>query len=416
MNTDRIATLDARLIAAAKGIHILGSIAWPEQTYHAFMSHWKSKQPKLPMVEYAKPDLSEIRAELKNICHDASKEQDPFHRFLADTSNKYIKATELLEAVGRPEFCAYSIELYGSSKGKMPGSHLTHFDAASKIIETNRLMIRQLSNSESDYCITPQAAADFLSREVTVVLGSEAPRIAIDPSLSSIAAASAKRIRLRGSTCFSQLELDQLLNHEAYVHALTALNGQSQPLLKSLGLSSPRTTRTQEGLATFAEIITDTLDLHRLNRIAMRVIAIQMGMDGADFIQVFKFFLENGQTEHESFFSAARIFRGGDVRGKNVFTKDSVYIQGLLFVHTFFLKSVQQGNFDYLDCLFAGRLTLSDVISLTPHLHKEIAPPRFSPPWLSNRNTFAAYLSYSSLQSLIPIENVELSALAAMAG
>ena len=37
------------------------------------------------------------------------------------------------------------------------------------------------------------------------------------------------------------------------------------------GLGAPRTTRTQEGLATFAEIITGAIDISRLRRIALRV-------------------------------------------------------------------------------------------------------------------------------------------------
>src|SRR4029078_13662070 len=118
----------------------------------------------------------------------------------------------------------------------------------------------------------------------------------------------------KGNAVFSQLDKDQLLYHEAFVHTATQLNGRKQGNLKSLGLGAPRTTRTQEGSAVLSELITNSIDLTRLRRIALRVIAVKMALDGADFIDLFKFFLEAGQSEVESVRSAQRIFRGGAVK------------------------------------------------------------------------------------------------------
>jgi hypothetical protein len=117
-------------------------------------------------------------------------------------------------------------------------------------------------------------------------------------------------------------------------------------------------------MATFAELITNAIDLPRLRRLALRVKAIQMALDGADFIDVFRFFLGAGQSQEESFHSAARVFRGGDVRGKIVFTKDVVYLQGLIRVHTFFLQAIHQGRPEYIRDLFSGRMALGDVLDL----------------------------------------------------
>ena len=46
-----------------------------------------------------------------------------------------------------------------------------------------------------------------------------------------------------------------------------------------MSLGSPRTTKTQEGLATFAELITSSIDLARLRRIALRIPAVHMGLE-----------------------------------------------------------------------------------------------------------------------------------------
>ena len=42
----------------------------------------------------------------------------------------------------------------------------------------------------------------------------------------------------------------------------------------------------------FSEFITGCIDVNRMYRISDRVIAIQMAIDGADFIQVYRFFLK----------------------------------------------------------------------------------------------------------------------------
>ena len=230
----------------------------------------------------------------------------------------------------------------------------------------------------------------------------------MDPGLAAKAAAGARRIRLQ-SLPFSRTDVDQLVQHELFVHSATMRNGKQQPNLRSMGLGAPRTTRTQEGLATLAELVTSSMDLGRMRRIALRIKAIQMGLDGADFLEVFRWFLEMGQDEVESYQSCMRVFRGGDVRGRNVFTKDGVYVQGLIFAHIFLRKAIQSGNPQYLDHLFAGRLTLGDTVALDPFFTSGfIAPARFLPPWVENRACLAASLSYSVFANRIHLGDIGL--------
>src|SRR3546814_3048481 len=92
------------------------------------------------------------------------------------------------------------------------------------------------------------------------------------------AAAGARRIRLRTSAQYTDYDHHQLLQHEAFVHSLTALNGREQAVLGSLSLASPRTTATQEGLAVFAEQIRSeehTSELQSLMRISYAVFRLQ---------------------------------------------------------------------------------------------------------------------------------------------
>jgi uncharacterized protein (TIGR02421 family) len=220
--------------------------------------------------------------------------------------------------------------------------------------------------------------------------------VEIDPELTAKAAAGATRIRLRGGASFNEYDHHQLLAHEAFVHSLTALNGRRQPLLASLGRTSPRVTATQEGLAVFAELMSGAIDIARLKRISLRILAIDMALNGADFVEVYKYFSACGQTPADSFHSAQRVFRGVPPGGGAAFTKDNVYLSGLLTVHTFFRWALGQRRMDLLRHLFAGKLALHDVLSLQPHFASgAIVAPRWLPPWMQHAHGLAGKLAFS---------------------
>lgn len=70
---------------------------------------------------------------------------------------------------------------------------------------------------------------------------------------------------------------------------------------------------------TFAEFITGMIDINHMERIALRIKAIQ-----ADLMGVFLLFLEHDQPESESYSPTVRVFRGVPVTGEHAFTKDAV--------------------------------------------------------------------------------------------
>lgn len=281
---------------------------------------------------------------------------------------------------------------------------------ADHFVETTDEFVESCALNKEDYCVLPEVVARELQEHLDRFFTKHSLKVVIDSTLIAKAAAGAFQIRIRGGTCFAEADIPQLINHESLVHSLTMLNGREQPHLKSLSLGAPRTTRTQEGLALFAELITNSIDLSRLRRVALRVHAIDMALKGADFLQVFQFFLNSGQSEQESFSAAARIFRGGDVRGGIAFTKDLVYLPGLVFIHTFFRKAVQEGRLNFPQWLFAGRVTLGDIIELEPYFDSGfISPPLYQPDWARNRGTLVAFLVYSIFANRIKLKSLALS-------
>jgi len=69
---------------------------------------------------------------------------------------------------------------------------------------------------------------------------------------------------------------------------------------------------------------------------------------GADFKDVFDFYNERLDDPDQSFENARRIFRGGVITGGAPFTKDMVYLNGLLRVHNFMRTVVKLGRADLI--------------------------------------------------------------------
>ncbi|MCB0340462.1 MAG: DUF1704 domain-containing protein, partial [Bdellovibrionales bacterium] len=311
---------DQLLLNAAKGIKILSHLNWSPSLRRRFLTNWKRGNPILPKVTYSKIDYKEREVALKKVVKLCPR-SDPRGKFIYRTAKSYLVAIRMLNSLGKSTFCRLSTELYGCPTDRILGSRSTHLTAAKRFIVSTDPYDKTCRVDENEICILPQTVQAEMQTRCDQVFGRGVVEVKLDPKLASKAAAGARRIRIRSSTCFSHEDISQLIEHEAFVHSLTSLNGREQGGLKALSLSAPRTTGTQEGLALFAELITHSMDLHRLRRIALRVIGVQMGIEGADFIDSFKFFLAAGQNELGSYQSTARIFGACDFIGIVVYTK-----------------------------------------------------------------------------------------------
>ncbi len=407
--TERAARLDRRLVRIAKEISVLGALSWPSRLVDAFVVQWRAGRPELPVPPDVAPVDEAVRAELRDIAARADR-GDPRGRWLAATADSYRAVADMLQQPGTATFHALSREIYGSPGDPLVGTNDTQLSAADQLLESTGALHEATREDELDYCITAEHVAAEIRRRLDAFFTDDRIEVVIDPNLGAKAAASARRIRIRGGTCFSQMDVDQLCEHEAFVHSATALNGRKQPLLGCLSLSTPRTTATQEGLATFAELVTGAIDLARLRRIALRIRAVHIAEEGADFIDVFRYVLDAGQTESESVRTAARIFRGGDPRGRHVFTKDVVYLRGILGVHTFLRRAIADNNPELIPRLFVGRLSAQDVFTLEESYDNgDIVPAHYVPEWARNTRALAAQLSFSLLLNRIDIGRVQVS-------
>jgi len=402
----RFTELDRRLVAAVKGVKLLAAVSWPASVQSLFLDNWHAGRAQLPVVTYPRSDFARTREELEDIFLQADAEH-PVGDYLRRTAQSWRVATELLDVLGTPALTEHSIRLFGRPGDRLPGGTLSNLDAARHFIELADELSREIVSTEADYCIPADVLRDELQAQISAFFVHHNVRVEVDPNLIAKAAAGTTRIRLRSATSFSEYDKHQLLEHEAFVHTLTALNGRAQPNLGSLATNSPRITATQEGLATFAELMSGSIDIGRMKRISLRIVAIHNALAGADFIEVFKFFLDSGQTDVDSFTSAMRVFRGAPVSGGSAFTKDTVYLHGLLSLHTFFRWALKNQRLQLCRNLFAGKMALHDVLALEPYFTSGyIVAPLYLPPWVQRANGMAGMLAFSLFANRIRLDSV----------
>jgi uncharacterized protein (TIGR02421 family) len=405
------AKLDADLCAIGPRIKVLSRLSWPEPPIEEFLASWRRGEPQIPEVSYPRdPFFAAARVELERI-RDAADADDPIEAYLKRTAHSYALAAQLLDATGTPRFLELSRELYGGPEDVLPGTQFTHFEAARQLLKVTAPLRSVCKDEENLVCITAETVQREIQARTDPFFGEHRVQVVIDSNLASKAAASHNRIRIRAKVSFTEADIDQLLEHEAFVHSATALNGRLQPI-QSLGLSAPRTTATQEGLATMAELITGSMDLSRLRRLALRIGAVRHVIEGADFVEVFRFFLRAGQSEDESVRSTVRVFRGGDPHGRIAFTKDVVYLHGLIGVHTFLRRAIADQRVELIARLFAGRLTVSDVLRLEPAFDAGVLKPgRYVTHWAADPRRLAATLCFSLVLNRINLGDVQLDSL-----
>ncbi len=399
----RITEAATWLHRSAQKIRILTHVAWPQSHRDHFLD---KASHTLPPIEYPSFDSSETLAHLakaRRLLHGDSA----IDLWLGGIADRIETSARMLAACGTPEFLEHSRCLYGAPTDVLRDEKSSSLDLANNLNALFDRISHVDVGAPSPACYLADYVAERLSTAVSEMFGDRAPVIQIVDDLSANALAGPKRIRVRRGACFTDKDVMQLIHHEAYVHVATSMNGIAQTGLKILGASHPGSTRTQEGLAVFAEFITGSMDIDRFRRLSDRIIATQMAIDGGDFVDVFRYFLDRSGEEEQAFECARRVFRGGVVTGGTPFTKDIVYLDGLLRVHNFLRAVVTAGRSDCLLLLFCGKLDIEDIPVLCELADMGlIRKPAYLPPWAADRRFLLSYLAYSSYLNSVDLGTI----------
>ncbi len=414
-DSERIRRAAALLREAERPVRVLRMVAWEPEVRERFLA---AGGRELPQPVYRPLDPDPTLARVAEARRDLAWGRTPADDWLLRLAGAIDSGARMLAAVGTAELHRYSRELYGWPTAPLLDQANTALGLARQLDE----VLSGLAHVElSDRVGYPDAdqVADTLRRAVARRFGPAAPAVVVVDQLSANAIAGPDQIRIRRGARFTDRDVHQLIHHEAFVHVATSLNGRDQTDLPILAAAHPGTTRTQEGLAVFAELITGSLDPDRLQRLAERVLAIDMAIRGADFLQVYRFFLERSTARtppgagaqpsaaEAAFDNARRVFRGGVLTGGAPFTKDGVYLEGLLRVHNFLRAAVTAGRSDCLRLLFCGKLDLEDIPALCHLVELGLCRmPRWLPPWAEDLRFLVAYLAYSSFLNRIDLHHV----------
>ena len=411
-----IQDLSKRIIDAQRQIRILDQIKWDDKIKQQF---FEQKGQQLPCVnaEYytKKPlpfDSQDKKEEFRAILRDTQNklgQYSPITRLIKRQCEEYIKAVQMLSARGTPAFNELSKELYGSPDDVfyVGGPRLSQLGVLLFDVLTS-LDVRLQSAADIER-YTPEQAQNILQSRLNMFFDQHHGRVNVMVSDGMIAdaAAGADSIKLNKQAMFSDRELKYLEVHEGWVHVGTTLNGAMQPYCSFLSKGSPSCSVIQEGLAIISEVVSFSSYPGRMRKITNRVIAIDKVMQGADFLDIYRYFIECGMKEDDSYNQTVRVFRGSTPTG-GPFTKDLSYAKGFVLIYNFICFAISQNRVDTIPLLFTGKLALDD-LPLLIELKEQglITAPVYLPPQFRDLAALSAWMSFSLFLNKFDLNEIQ---------
>ncbi|KTD22974.1 flavohemoglobin expression-modulating QEGLA motif protein [Legionella londiniensis] len=401
---DVIRQLSKRIVDAQSQIRILDTIKWDESIKKDFFQHKCKKLPAVDEAYYHKRglpfDAAEKIDEFRLIMRDAQNQlgqYSPVTRLIRRQCDEYIKAVLMLDARGTPAFCELAMDLYGSPHDAFYANGPRLSQLGSLLFDVLTTLDVQLQSEADEKRYNAEEAQEILQKRLSQFFNLHPGNVTVMVSDEMIAdaAAGADNIKLSSSVMFSERDLKYLEVHEGWVHVGTTLNGSMQPYCFFLSKGSPSSSVIQEGLAVLTEIISFSSYPGRMRKITNRVIALDKVLQGANFLDVFRYFLECGMNEEESYRQSVRIFRGSTPNG-GPFTKDLSYAKGFVLIYNFIRFAISQHRIDAIPLLFTGKLVLDDLPLLTElKEHGLLTDPVYLPPQFRDLAALSAWMSFS---------------------
>ncbi|MFY1018070.1 flavohemoglobin expression-modulating QEGLA motif protein [Ectopseudomonas khazarica] len=409
-----IRALSDRIVEAQTPIRVLDAVKWDDGIRDGFLKA-KGKQP--PAIDRAyylgRPlgfDAAAKRLEFQNIERDITRQLgqfSPVGQIMRRMCREYRMVIRMLEARGTEDFGLISQELYGSASDA--------FHAGDPTLADLGLMLSDyLNNIDARGDLEDEAktlgagdAVNMLQQRLAEVFGDDTVRVLESDGILADAAAGADYIKIRSDARFNERDVKALEVHEGLVHVGTTLNGLNQPICTFLAKGPPSSTVTQEGLAILMEVIAFASYPTRLRKLTNRTRAIHMAEEGADFLQVFEFFREQGYGLEGSYSNASRVFRGSLPSGLP-FTKDLSYLKGFILIYNYIQLAVRKGKLEQIPLLFCGKTTLEDMRTLRKLVDEGLVlPPKYLPQQFLDMNALSAWMCFSNFLNHLSMDRIE---------
>lgn len=396
--------LSQRIVEAQRKIRILDSIKWDDSVRKEFFKHKGQRLPAVDREYYDKKplpfDVANKQEEFRLILRDAQNQLGQYStltRLIRRQCEEYSRATQMLAARGTPSFSELAMELYGSPDDVFyaGGPHMSQMGTLLFDVLTN--LDVQLQSEADVKRHTPQQAQEILQARLGHFFDKHPGKVTVMVSDDMVADASAgaDSIKLSQQAMFSDRDLRYLEVHEGWVHVGTTLNGSMQPNCFFLSKGSPSSSVIQEGLAVITEVVTFSSYPGRMLKITNRVIALDKVTQGANFLDIYNYFMDCGLSAEDSYNQTVRIFRGSTPTG-GPFTKDLSYAKGFVLIYNYIRFAISQKRIDSIPLLFTGKLVLDDLPLLSELKERGILTnPVYLPPPFQDLAALSAWMSFS---------------------
>ncbi|MGI2258345.1 flavohemoglobin expression-modulating QEGLA motif protein [Shewanella sp. GXUN23E] len=409
-----IRTLSDELVRIQKPIQILDAIKWPQGIEQAFLAS-PNELPPLPADYYQSKPLPFDHASLKLQLYDLRSaivnilgKRDRLGQILFNTTEQYLLVLDMLEQRGKPAFGEFSKRLYGSSNDKLHGDRHSLYELGCGLSHLFSLPAARLAAARHEKVHSAQAAVDILTQKLTPYFHNDEVKVRLNDGIMSDAAVGGDTIKINSNASFSDADLNIYEVHEGWVHVGTTLNGRAQPYASWLSVGSPRVAATQEGLAVLLEMLTLSSTPGRARRISDRITAVNMAESGADFLEIYRHFVDQDISARDAYRITQRIFRGGMASGGSYFTKDISYVRGYVENVNFIRAAIMSGVPQLIPMLFIGKLAIEDIPTLYDACQQGIIQaPSYLPPMFADYSGLYAWFGFASGLANIDLKGVQ---------
>ncbi|MEK7357234.1 MAG: flavohemoglobin expression-modulating QEGLA motif protein [Bdellovibrionota bacterium] len=411
---EKIKGHSARLVEAQKPIRVLDAIKWDPSIEEEFFANGGKKLPKVDKAYYERIPLGfdpkKKREEMVEIAGTIRREfgdDDDIGQLMTAIAEEYADVCDMLAARGTKEFYDFSKKLYGSPKDRF-------FDESITIMDQGRHLYDILATLENKFLgqdYPKVISSDEVVRELRDRFGKSFLKGRIDVELSdgivADAAAGSDKIKIKEGAKFSKKDIDIFEVHEGHVHVATTLNGKAQRVATFLSKGPPRVAATQEGLAILMEILTFSTYPLRARTINDRILGVDKAEEGANFLEVYEFYLTENYAPTDAYRNTVRVFRGGVVEGGAPFTKDISYCAGFIENYNFIRTAIRKGRPEIVPFLFCGKMHVNDVPMLyQKSLEGIIDAPALLPSYFEDLNGLAVWMSFSNFLNVVNMAKV----------
>lgn len=388
---------------ATRGISPLQEVSWKPSTKQKFEALKFKTLPEISLEhDYQVPgtDFSKSRQALSAFIEEVKtvlgSDKDPVGKILIRDAQIWLKCIDMLESKNTPDFYEKSKKLYGSSEDVLFGQFKL-IDIAKKLDHFITEIIKK--HPPEPRIVSSRVMVKVLQKRLDKFFGEENSIPVRETSgMESDADAGLGGINIRKGAEFRKKDARMLEVHEGWTHMGTAVNGHTQPFMQFLGESFPGADTIQEGLAALTEILSGAIYPMRAKKIVDRVIAINMAEHGANFNEIYHWHLgRNNQDPERAYIETSRVFHGGVVSGGAPFTRDIIYLKGIILVLKFISVALKNNRPELIPFLFVGNLRLTDIPSLyaiSKQPGELIKPPEFYPKYFREENAEAVFSEF----------------------